>query len=216
MDKQIKIIIIIILCIIIMSSSSIAIVLMLPAPSPPIIPIIPIPPFKKGDAMTTPPDNDGDGGGNFTYLDRHNIDCASYAINQFVLTRPIANKMAYSYTCASGGELGDSSDKFTSAKTGHNRLDTHIVDCGKNSVLSNFRVTRPDENNIRYDYKCRQSKKPLKCRNLETTADSDGDRNLLYLDRHNVKCNDDEALSRFKLNRKMGKKMSYEYTCCKY
>lgn len=208
MDKQTKIIIIIVSCIIIMSSSSIAVVLMLP---PPIIP------FKKGEARNTPPNEDGEGGRNFLYLDRHNLDCASDVMNQFVLTRPIANKIAYNYTCSSGGELGESSDKFTSAKTGHNRLDTHIVDCGKDSVLSSFRVTRPGGgDNIRYDYKCRQSKKPLKCRNLETTADTDGDRNLVYLDRHNVKCNDDEALSRFKLNRKMGKKMLYEYTCCKY
>ena len=41
----------------------------------------------------------------------------------------------------------------------------------------------------------------LQCRDVKTSSDIDGGGNLIYLDRHNLQCNDNEYLTRFHLTR---------------
>jgi hypothetical protein len=53
------------------------------------------------------------------------------------------------------------------------------------------------------------------CRDAATPWNDEGGGNAVFLDRHNVACNDDEMLSRFKLNRNGGGQYRYDYRCCK-
>jgi hypothetical protein len=92
-------------------------------------------------------------------------------------------------------------------------LDRHDVKCDDDSFLSYFRLVTSPGSKMRYDYRCSKTDKPLTCRSLSTSPNEKGD--TYYLDRHNLKCEDDEALQRFKLTRPDGK-IAYDYTCCKF
>jgi hypothetical protein len=52
------------------------------------------------------------------------------------------------------------------------------------------------------------------CRQANTGFNDEGRGNAVYLDRHDVKCNDDEAISQVRLIRS-GSRYRYDYTCCK-
>jgi hypothetical protein len=95
-------------------------------------------------------------------------------------------------------------------------LDRHNVDCGKDSILSQFNLLRNGEEKYRYNYKCKSSNKPLQCRDVTTTINDDGNGNAVFLDRHDVVCADDEVLNQFKLVRPTDKTIQYQYKCCKY
>uniref|UniRef100_A0A7M5XHY7 P-type domain-containing protein n=1 Tax=Clytia hemisphaerica TaxID=252671 RepID=A0A7M5XHY7_9CNID len=56
---------------------------------------------------------------------------------------------------------------------------------------------------------------PYTCRDLATNINDDGRGNAVYLDRHDVKCDDGEALSGFHLKRSGGNKYQITYKCCK-
>ena len=57
---------------------------------------------------------------------------------------------------------------------------------------------------------------PYECRDTATPMNDDGRGNAVYLDRHDVNCNDGEALAGFKLQRKAGGgKYQIKYKCCK-
>jgi len=167
---------------------------------------------------------DDEGGGNTIYLDRQQIDCKDNAIKRFHLSREYKDniptgKMKYEITCSSG-DLGLSTNKDTGANDwgGGNSiyLDRHNMDCGSDSVLSQFRLVRPKENEIRYDYTCKKSNKPLTCRDVTTPANDWGGGNSIYLDRHDVSCNENEVISKVQLTRPTGGEISYKYKCCKY
>ena len=54
------------------------------------------------------------------------------------------------------------------------------------------------------------------CRAVSTPFDLDGGGNAVYLDRQNLSCRADEALSQFRLVRNpAGTQYQYQYTCCK-
>jgi len=54
------------------------------------------------------------------------------------------------------------------------------------------------------------------CRAVSTPFDLDGGGNSVYLDRQNLSCRADEALSQFRLVRNpAGTQYQYQYTCCK-
>lgn len=54
------------------------------------------------------------------------------------------------------------------------------------------------------------------CRAVATPFDLDGGGNAVYLDRQNLSCRADEALSQFRLVRNgAGTQYQYQYTCCK-
>ena len=83
-------------------------------------------------------------------------------------------------------------------------------------VLSQFRLVRPKENEIRYDYTCKKSNKPLTCRDVTTPANDWGGGNSIFLDKHDVSCNENEVISKVQLNRPTDGEISYKYKCCKY
>ena len=55
----------------------------------------------------------------------------------------------------------------------------------------------------------------LICRTLETNCQSDGDGNLIYLDRHIIKCSNNEQIQSFHLERCSTNTVKYVYNCCK-
>jgi hypothetical protein len=184
-----------------------------PAPKPAPTPA-PVPTYKLRDAKT--PANDW-GGGNAIFLDRHTLDCGDDGLNQFKLGRPSTNRIQYSYKCLEGINSPANIKKDTGANDwgGGNTifLDRHNVDCGKNPITK-FRLVRPAGNKIRYDYTCNSKKVSGACRDVNTGWNQESDKNI-YLDRHNVKCNSNEVITQFKLNRDGKGKFRYDYKCCK-
>jgi hypothetical protein len=182
----------------------------------------PIIKFIKGDNQATEYNSLVD-----TYsLDKHNINCESDAINNFKIElSDNKNELRYNYNCSSGGDFGEIVQKNTGFNDGGQGtviyLDRHNVDCGSNSLLNNFYLTKnPDNlNDYRYNYNCINSNKPLTCRTVqsEKISDiSDGNKNIFKLSSANLLCNEDEALNKFKLFRPDGNSVQYDYTCCKY
>lgn len=176
----------------------------------------------KVEKKKTPPNDDG--GGNSIYLDRHSVDCGNKSImNQFHMNREkdangSYNKIQYNYTCHTGHE-----GNLTQMNSGDNDdgggnsvyLDRHSVNCG-DQFINQFRLTRPSNNTIRYDYKCNDTPVDKStCRTDKISPQEDGGGNMIYLDRQNVNCNEGEALTNFRLTRPSNNTIAYEYTCCK-
>lgn len=182
-----------------------------PPPPPP-------PKFSKGLIKDTGFNDEGNG--NAVYLDRHNVTCDNEGIQRFRLIRNGQGKYRIDYTCAANGQLGASSNKDTGFNDEGNGnviyLDRHNVDCGKDSVLSQFQLTRNGQGKFRYNYTCKSSKAPINCRDVTTPGNDDGRGNAVYLDRHDLTCADDEVMSRFQLVRPTPNTIQYQFKCCKY
>ncbi|MDH3210450.1 MAG: PASTA domain-containing protein [Burkholderiaceae bacterium] len=177
-----------------------------------------VPPFKAGrlNGSSTPLNDDGRG--NMVYLDRHAPDCGANAINEFRLTRAgTSNRYQYLYTCTSGGSLGPPAGRSTKLDLDGSGnavyLDRQNVDCGANAVLTKFHLAR-GSGTVRYDYSCAPSKVPLKCRDTATAFNDEGGGSAVYLDRHDVRCKADEAISQFRLLRSGRATFHYTYRCC--
>ena len=175
-------------------------------------------PYAKTSAKDTP-DNDW-GGGNSIYLDRHRLNCGRGGIQRFQLKRPSGSKIDYKYTCVDGVNASQSGYKYTGSNDWGSGnmiyLDRHKVDCGKKPI-SDFQLKRPAGNKIQYKYRCSNRNAAGDCRNTATAWNTPSN-STIYLDRHDVKCKANEALTKFKLvhNGKPGgaKKIRYDYTCC--
>jgi len=160
------------------------------------------------------------GGGNSIYLDRHNINCGNKPLNQLQFVRPAGDKIEWKYTCADGGKLGSNVSKSTPGSDwgGGNTiyLDRHDANCGDNNVMTQLQLVRPTGDQIQWKYTCAPNtqSKALSCRDLKTPANEDGGGNTIYFDRHNIKCNANEAISRIHLTRPSGNQIQWEYTCC--
>ena len=177
-------------------------------------------PFVIDSAAKATPFNE-DGGGHSAYLDRHGPDCGNEAINQFQLERSsVGPQYQYRYTCSTGGFNTPISRNSTNAAENGGRgntvyLDKQNVNCGPGHVLTYFQYANLPGNKSKYDFSCAPTTKPLKCRQASTPLNADGGGNAVYLNRHNVKCNTDEALSQFNLSNDGKGKYQYNYTCCK-
>ena len=161
------------------------------------------------------PSNDW-GGGNSIYLDRHNMDCGDDAIRQFRLYRPAGNRIAYNYSCLEGTN-SPRYDKNTKSNDwgGGNTiyLDRHDVNCG-NQNIHRIKLYRPAGNRIAYAYSCgKRGVAPGTCTNRYTKWNTESGQNI-YLDRHNVSCPGNTALTRFRLQRNGKGKFRYYYRCC--
>lgn len=160
------------------------------------------------------------GGGNSIYLDRHNVDCGNKALKGFHLRRPRGNQINYKYQC--GGATSGAGIRKNSGTNhwggGHTLyLDRHRVDCGPNP-LHQFKLIRPNRHTVRYNYRCGNRRHAGRCRRANTGFNQ-GHRMSIFLDRHKIRCRNDEVLKSFKLNRQPRTgwpgKMRYDYECCK-
>ena len=175
-------------------------------------------PFVVAEEKTDTKEASG-GGGNAIFLDRFEINCDNNGINRLQYMRVGNDNGKYEYNCADGGVLENNvlhSTKQVDLDRGNiNDLNNIDINCGKNNVLTSLYLQRGLGGKHQYNYNCaanKQSKK-LKCRNVATPLDDDGDGNLFYLDRHNIVCKENEALSQLMLVHYPDKNQ-YQYTCC--
>lgn len=162
------------------------------------------------------------GGGHADFLDRHNIDCGGNgAINQFKLNTQEYRKdgnISYAYTCTTGPGIKDptptSTPRQISGHKGVHYLDRHNVQCENGSAISRMQL-RSENDTFRYDYSCSKTQEFGDCYNLSTAPNLLRGFEVAHLDRHDVKCQPNEVLSRFQLVR-VGDQIKYDYTCCKY
>jgi hypothetical protein len=183
------------------------------APPPEVAPPPVVVPFSFGSNESTPFSNN-------IFLEDHNIDCKNKALNRIHLGRDSKGNYNFDYTCNSGGQIGTSIDKSTPLNDdgGGNTsyLERHDINCGTGSALTQMKLSRDGKGHIKYNYKCAPSTKPLTCRQAFTGFNDTGGNNTYYLDRHDVKCNADEALSQLKYTGDAATgKYEYQYTCCK-
>ncbi len=173
-------------------------------------------PFSKGDINQTPWNSEG--GGQAIFLDRHDINCNNKPINRFKLVRKGDGNMAYEYNCSEGGILKSPTTYSNPPSEANNNavyLDRQPITCDKNSLLSRMQLVNSPDKTWKYNYNCVMSEKELSCRDVSTPWNEEGGGNALYLDRHDVKCENDESLSSIALVRKGDGNYRYNYKCCK-
>ena len=155
------------------------------------------------------------------------MDCGNDALNQFRLARnqPTNDKIQMLYTCASGPALGTSVPKFTpldikraagSSEPNGNTvyLDRHEAACPFQSVMTELKLNTNGDK-WQWAYKCAPSERVLTYRDVATTMNDDGGGRSEFLDRHDVKCNSNEALTKIKLvrNYPTNNKYQFQYQC---
>lgn len=203
------------------TSTSVSPAVITPAPPAPVISVpapVPVIPKTFTSGSQTATQLNDDGGGNAVFFDRHDINCNGQVLNELHLNRADAKSIQFQYTCSTGGVLGTPLSKNTdwNDEGGGNTvfLDRHNVDCGVNSVISELKLVR-NGYQYQYQYQCIPSTQTLNCRQTSTPWNDEGGGNSIFLDRHDLKCNSDEAISEFKLVRDGNGKYQYQYTCCK-
>ena len=131
--------------------------------------------------------------------------------------------MQYEYKCLTGLDTSDGGEHNTTPDVDGDPphsvyLDRHTVDCATKPITQ-FRLHRNSEGDkIFYKYHCAKGPASSTCRDVTTEYNDQGAGNVIYLDRHAVKCNEGEYLSKFRLdaddNDTTGR-YRYEYKCCK-
>ena len=163
-----------------------------------------------------------DGGGKVYFMDRHNIECGSDALNGFGLIRQPGGRTQYNYLCLKPGHLKTHDKRTRSNWQGHNNgnvnsalhLDRHTVDCN-NKPITQFRLHRDGDKKVYYKYKCGNvSTQNNACRDTSTPWDQESD-SVHYLDRHYAECNSDEYMTKFRLVRDGKGNFRYNFRCCK-
>ncbi len=97
-------------------------------------------------------------------------------------------------------------------------LANHDVRCNSPNVLKQFKLNRQWINNkpsgnINYEYICTDNLVDNnKNRKISTNLENDGMGNTIYLDRHHLKCKENEALGRFQLKTNASN-IKYDYEC---
>lgn len=177
---------------------------------------------------STNPENDG--GGDMRYLVSQNITCGNDAINSFGLQRKANDsgelaRINYKVGCLEGVNSGTTDMKKTVA-TSHGEgnylfLSRQNVDC-ETRPISEFKLERHGENEVKYAYKCSTLDHTGECRDVQTEMTDETGGNTYNLDRHDVKCDPGEAMTSFKLIRNpledrvmYGEKVAVSYKCCK-
>ncbi len=160
------------------------------------------------------------GGGNTIYWDRHKMRCINGGVfNQWQLTEPVKDsKIEFKYKCLKDTDTKYSKWTQTDCK-GDNGGDArylamHDVDCeGRPITYIDYGHKKCRGSGTNYYYNC-GNKKSDTCRD-ESTEWADLLRKSTDLTSHNVKCNNNEYLSRFKLTKNTtDDRYRYEYKCC--
>ena len=134
------------------------------------------------------------------------------------------NTIAYEFGCLTGLGITETTEKQTTADVDGDPphtvyLDRHTVDCD-NKPITQFKLDRRIDGEwkgIFYKYTCGNTTASNSCRDVTTEYNDQGAGNVIYLNRHNVKCDEGEYLSKFRLDAKDDDpqgKYRYEYKCC--
>ena len=129
------------------------------------------------------------------------VECYAKAIDALNRDRQDMAKERDSYV-KSLEQLNGKIDQLESDK---NDLVQKLADIEKREN-EDILLIKEDINNIRNIHICRT---------LETTCSSDGGGNFIYLDRHYIKCSNNEHIQSFHLERCSSNRVKYVYDCCK-
>lgn len=176
-------------------------------------------PFIAGLQRATPWGADG-GGINAAYLDRHNMDCETEALNQFNYKRE-GDQLRMNYTCASNPNLGSPVSESTPWQNSNGgntfALDNLNAECGPGNVMTQLHLATNPDGQWKWEYSCAPSTNPLTCRTTSTPMNDGGNPNegpSIYLDRHDIKCDTNEAISQMQLVKGDNNNYEIQYTCC--
>jgi len=176
----------------------------------------------------------------YMYLDRHEVKCEGGFVNQFQLTRPTTETIAYKYTCVKPSTPVDSQKCVTknfsegpfAGGDYANMLHMNTL-CNsqiQNGAISSFKaVFDGNKQKMSYTATC-CSVAVDTCASVTTPASTYGEGEYFYLDRQNVQCPAGQVMQNFQLHagaqasgtsvdanlanvRKTG--WSYTSTCCK-
>jgi hypothetical protein len=163
------------------------------------------------------------------FLTPHNVDCGKNAVKQFHFGHNGQGKVRYDYSCSApmvdGINVTDNVIESTTRKStasndagGGNSifLDRHYVGCDEGGYISQFNLQHTGDEKMLYNYTCNKTKKPLKYRAVLNPPSDFGGGNSIYLDRQDIKCNDDEVLNAFYLYRPTPETIAYSYRCGKF
>ena len=161
------------------------------------------------------------------WIDCNGNEAAAYfkqgALNRFKFIRPSDTSGQYEFSCLQGINKGNPvAEYFPEQKSAvaafpdHRAYDLDLfpVDCGEYPI-SAFKLGG-DVSSAWYDFKCATAAPHTgECRDLNTGW-GDASHKVVYLDRHDVTCGENEVISKFKLVRdEPNSKFRYDYTCCK-
>jgi hypothetical protein len=156
------------------------------------------------------------------WVDCNSNEAAARAVhkglNRFQLDRSLG-RAGYKFSCIKPLPLyvGTVYTENTTPLSSHGSNNTlnlaeHTVDCGE-YPLTAFKYTTSGVNG-QYIFKCAEkSTHTGECRDLDTGWNT-GSHQVVYLDRHNVTCGENEVITKFKLSRDNGN-FRYDYRCCK-
>jgi len=183
-------------------------------------------------SYTTPSNTDGQGGGfrrrrrNAQYLDRHSVKCSSSKVmSEWKLVTDSSarrrTQMHVKYSCCSvpSGLSCGSYTYSTPARDSEDgrsyAFDRHSVTCPSNKALQYWREQNSGANAY-FEYKCcGVETKMIDCSDHYTAYSDDGGGNIVYLDRHDVRCPTNKVLRYFKMYRSSDHKdIRYRYGCC--
>jgi len=155
--------------------------------------------------------------GTSVLLDNLDLVCDKGSVlNSFHLVRPSESTIQYKYNCLSARDIGAPITKTTPLNDeGAGALiylDRHDVKCDDGFGLSGMHLKRSGNNTFQYEYSCAPVPKLGNC--VAKTTPSNDVGGVIYLDRHDVKCDANQVLSRAHVVNDGNNKIHYEYTCC--
>lgn len=156
---------------------------------------------------------------NMQTLMKQSVSCGDRGLNRFQYEGENYERIRYKIGCLGFDGEGAGENKLT-APRGHGNLSTeyldqHTLNCGNKAINSFLLKWSPDvENKVVYDYTCNVKAAAGDCRELKTDFQEKGWKTK-WLDRHNVKCDVNEVITKFKLeSNEQNRKFRYRYTCC--
>ena len=164
-----------------------------------------------------------DGGGNFVYLDRHQVWCGQ---NKMILSMGLVRNRShknyrYKYKCYTTPYPCYQrfvSNPFTYDGRGSAvYLDRQNVQCSNDDLITYFHLNRnPTHNKVHYTYKCCNiPDRQKKSYDASTPWNLEGRGNAVYLDRHHVHWKLGYGLTKFQLVRNGHGRYRYSIRCTK-
>ena len=161
--------------------------------------------------------------GGLNFLDRQSISCNKYPLNEFAGFNPGNNQFSYKYTCALTQQVPTST--YTVSTSWQAQGDENLIYLDRNPVSCNAQTdyitgfsmqTRYNPNLYQFTYTCASySNLNVQCNNYATNPNAQGN-NIIYLDRQNVDCPNNQALQAFRLINAGGGNVDYQFTCCNF
>merc|ERR1711991_347492 len=152
------------------------------------------------------------------FLDRHDLNCGSDVIHQFHMRNSGWNSVWYQYNCMKVAPSVKLVDRY-SANNGFNEdhnliyYDRQKMYCDSGYLLTRF-YGQNNNNNFGYAFECSKfDVEDLQCQDYYTNYNEATDKEIIFLDRHDVRCPEDMGMQGFEGGSSNGQ-LRYVYKCC--